>query len=303
MQNGDFHIDLEAQVQRMLRTFQLDGAKTKKVPVHSYRPLPEDVPQLAADIAKANRFPMMAAVGHLNYLQQMLEWSITYPLKVASKTVRDGTHGHAHHEWVKQIMCYLASKAWSRYVIYAQPYAQLTLRAYTDADHIKSVDDRRSLSGHMILLGKTVIAWGATYQTIASHSSAESELMALDTCARKVQAVIWLVEAMGCPRQPTVKIFVDCDSAISMAENFIPSSRSSHIHMRYFYVRQLHDELKIELVRIDTKEQLADVLVTFKDKHNFDHLMCVSRGYDARLIQRDEYPSSWRPRESASTRR
>ena len=295
MANGDWHIDLEAQVDRMLRTFHLDTAKPQSTPVHHYRPLPEDAPVAPADIAKANLFPMMAAVGHLNYLQQMLEWSITYPLKVASKTVRDGTHGDKHHDWVRHIMRYLSSKAWSRYVIYAQPRSELILTAYTDADHIKSVDDRRSLSGHMIRLGKTVIAWGATYQTIASHSSAESELMALDSCARKILAIVWLVEAMGCVTQPAVKIFVDCDSAISMAENFIPSSRSSHIHMRFFYVRQLHDEDRIILERIDTKEQLADLLVTYKNKPNFDHLMRLSRGYDARAIQRnDEYPESWR---------
>ncbi len=212
---------------------------------------------------------------------------MVYYLSVASKTVRDGTHGNAHHEWVKHIILFLSSKTWSRYVIYAQPRDQLVLSAYTDADHIKAVDDRRSLSGHMILLGRTVIAWGATYQTIASHSSAESKLMALDTCARKVQATIWLVQELGCQRQPTVKVYVDCDSAITMAENFIPSARSSHIHMRFFYCRQLNDEQIIELVKIDTSKQEADLLVTYKDKQNFDTMMTLTRGYNGRLPRND----------------
>ncbi len=293
MVNGDFHIDLESQVDRMLRTFELQDASYSKHPVHSNRPTSNDIPTLDEDIKAANRFPMMAAVGHLNYLQQMLEWSITYPLKVASKNVRDGSHGTVHHEWVKHIMKFLKSKSWSRYIIYAQPWSELILSAYTDADHIKAEDDRRSLSGHMILLGRTIIGWGATFQTIASHSSAESELMALDTCARKVVATIWLVEAMGCPKQPTVTIKVDCKPAISLAENFIPSSRSSHIHMRFFYVRQLNDELIIKLEHVNTKEQWADVLVTFKDKFNFDYIMTCSRGYNARLLLRDGEPATW----------
>ena len=240
----------------------------------------------------------MAAVGHLNYLQQMLAWDITFPLKIASRTVRDGSHGKAHHEWVKKIMRYLKTKTWSRYVIYAQPESELILSAYSDSDHIKAVEDRRSLSGHMIFLGKTVISWGASFQTIASHSSCESELMALDTCVRKLQAIIWLVEALGCPKQPTVAVNVDCTSAITLATNFIPTSRSSHIHMRFFYVRQLHDELIIKLAHVSTKEQLADLMVTFKDKQNFDHLMNISRGYNGRLVAKDEFPESWKERTS-----
>ena len=117
--------------------------------------------------------------------------------------------------------------------------------------------------------------------------------MALDTCVRKLRAVIWLVEALGCPTQPTISVNVDCDSAITMAENFIPSSRSSHIHMRFFYVRQLHDECIIKLVHVNTKEQLADIMVTYKDKRNFEYLMCKSRGYDARLIEKGILPASW----------
>ncbi len=73
-----------------------------------------------------------------------------------------------------------------------------------------------------------------------------------------------------------MRTLVDCDSAVSMAENMIPSSRSSHIHMRFFYVRQLHDEDIIILERIDTKDQLADLLVTYKNTPNFDRLMHLS---------------------------
>ena len=36
--------------------------------------------------------------------------------------------------------------------------------------------------------------------------------MALDSCVRKLVGIIWLVEAMGCFRQPTIDVLVDCDS-------------------------------------------------------------------------------------------
>ena len=136
--NGDCHINLEAQVDRMLRTFQLDKGRPEKVPVHTNRPTPNECPTTDEEIQAANAFPMMAAVGHLNYLQQMTEWSITFPLKVASKTVRNGSHGKAHRTWVKHIMTFLASKAWSVYIIRAVAWKDLILSAYTDSDHVKA---------------------------------------------------------------------------------------------------------------------------------------------------------------------
>ncbi len=66
MVNGDFHIDLEAQVERMLRTFELQDAKVEKVPVHSNRPSINDVPTLDTAQSDANRFPMMAALTTYN---------------------------------------------------------------------------------------------------------------------------------------------------------------------------------------------------------------------------------------------
>jgi hypothetical protein len=72
--------------------------------------------------------------------------------------------------------------------------------------------------------------------------------------------------------------------------------------MRFFYVRQLNDEMIIKLEHVDTKEQLADVLVTFKDKRNFDTMMNASRGYDGRSILRDGEPKCWSERRNDDSR-
>ena len=112
-----------------------------------------------------------------------------------------------------------------------------------------------------------------SFQSMVSHSSTESELMAIDLCARRVQATRWLLESMGGKVSSPTPILIYCSSAITLAENPIQNHRNCHIHCRYFYVRDLVDNQVVKLEKVDTTEQLADILVTFKTVANFANLM------------------------------
>ena len=49
------------------------------------------------------------------------------------------------------------------------------------------------------MLWDDLVDYGSFTQPIVSHSTPESELMALDLCVRRVQYVLWIIEAMGGP--------------------------------------------------------------------------------------------------------
>ena len=154
---------------------------------------------------------------------------------------------------------------------------QQILSAYSDTDHISDVDTRRSISAYYVLCGRDVIAWRASFQTVVSHSSAESELISMDLAVRRVQALRWLFEKIGGLVQAPTTLFVDCNAAITMAENPVQNHRNCHIHARYFYVRDLIQDCIIQLEKIDTSLQLADLLCTFKSVDNFNRLMAIAK--------------------------
>jgi hypothetical protein len=108
-----------------------------------------------------------------------------------------------------------------------------------------------------------------SFTSIVSHSSTESELMALDVGATASQAFSWLVEAMGGAVQGKLQIFVDNTSTIIISTNPVQPGRNMHVHARYFYVRDLvYDEL-LDVCHLRTEDQVADVGCTFKGGPSF----------------------------------
>jgi len=170
-------------------------------------------------------------------------------------------------------MAYLKSKRNRKLILRGGSPSEQQLRAYSDTDHITDVDTRRSISAYYILCGKDVVAWRASFQTMVSHSSTESELVSMDLTARRIQALRWLYENIGGLVEGATDLNIDCSSAITMAQNPIQNHRNCHIHARYFYVRDLIKESVIKLLKVDSAKQLADLLCTFKSVQNFNNLM------------------------------
>ena len=119
------------------------------------------------------------------------------------------------------------------------------------------------------------------FTKIVSHSSTESELMALDIGATIGQMVRWLCESIGGPVQNEIQVFVDNQGTISMSSNPIQSGRNLHAHARFFYVRDLVYDEQFVIEKVPTSMQVADVGCSYKGTVNFitlkEYLMGCAR--------------------------
>ena len=166
------------------------------------------------------------------------------------------------------------------------------LQIFTDASHAGDPDTRRSISGVVIKLAGNTVFWCSLYQKIVSHSSCESELMALDKGATVGQYVTWLLEVMGGPTQSAVTIFVDNKSTIDVSSNPIQPGRNLHVYARYFYIRDLVYAKVYELQHLGSELQVSDVLCTYKSSENFRKL-CVLLMRCAVVHTQDESAPAW----------
>ena len=121
-------------------------------------------------------------------------------------------------------------------------------------------------------LGGNLIIWKAVFQKIVSHSSTESEIMALDLGGTIGQYAKWICVAAGASPIMPIPIFIDSSSTIDIMQNPIQAGRNLHIHARYFYMRDFVVDQEYALVKIGTDDQVPDVLVTFKDFPTFHRL-------------------------------
>ena len=116
------------------------------------------------------------------------------------------------------------------------------------------------------------------YQQIVSHSSCESELMALDKGATVGQYVRWLVEVIQSPLCGPIDVFVDNRSTIDIGTNPVQPGRDRHVHARFFYIRDLVLAGDYCVFHIASSKQVADVLCSYKGMPNFTTLMAYLMG-------------------------
>ncbi|KAI5350113.1 hypothetical protein L3X38_003004 [Prunus dulcis] len=118
--------------------------------------------------------------------------------------------------------------------------ANLTLRAFSDANWAGSIDDRRSTTGACVFLGLNLLTWTARKQSTVSRSSSKAECCALATTAAELRWFGYLFCELGIPLRSPPCIFVDNISALHMAANPAFHARTRHIEIDYHFVRELN---------------------------------------------------------------
>ena len=82
-------------------------------------------------------------------------------------------------------------------VTYDGSSSEVTATAYTDANWGGNIDDRRSVSGIMVIIGDALAIYKSKYQRTVARSSAEAEYMALILCTHEALWVRALLKDLG----------------------------------------------------------------------------------------------------------
>ena len=161
------------------------------------------------------------------------------------------------------------------------------LELYVDADfagnwdpaETDDVDTARSRHGFSVKYANCVIHWKSQLQREISLSSTESEYTGLSYAIRDVIPIINLLEEIASRHQLPkidsklfVKVFEDNAGAIEMANNHKYRPRTKHLNNRIHHFRKYIDSGKIRVVKIDTKDQEADLLTKPLPTQQFEKL-------------------------------
>jgi hypothetical protein len=154
------------------------------------------------------------------------------------------------------------------------------LLAYSDSDYGGDIDDRKSTSSYVFMLGSGAIAWSSRKQPIVTLSTTEAEFIAAAHC---VCEGIWLkriLDSIGLQQQSCLTVLCDNSSTIKLSKNPVMHGRSKHIDIRFHFLRDLSCEGLVELVYCASKEQLADVMtkaLSLPQFENFRKLLGVCK--------------------------
>ena len=99
-------------------------------------------------------------------------------------------------------------------------------------------------------------------QAVVALSTTESEYMAATHASKEV---VWLQRLCLGIRlvQEVIRIECDSQSAIFLAKNPTYHSKKKHIDIQYHFVRDMVEENKVLLMKVDTLKNVADSLTKY----------------------------------------
>ncbi|KAH9704158.1 hypothetical protein KPL70_011349 [Citrus sinensis] len=137
--------------------------------------------------------------------------------------------------------------------------SEFTVRGYMDSDFARDLDKRKSTTGYVFTLAGAAVSWVSKLQTVVALSTTEAEYMAATQACKEAIWIQRLLEELG-HKQQKIPVFCDSQSALYIARNPAFHSRTKHIGVQYHFVREVVEDRSVDLQKIHTKENLADVL-------------------------------------------
>ncbi|GJX58197.1 putative ribonuclease H-like domain-containing protein [Tanacetum coccineum] len=255
-------ISQDKYVHEILRKFNYTDVKSASTPTDLEKPLVKD-----ADADDVDEHLYRSMIGSLMYLTAsrpdiMFAVCACARFQVSPKT--------SHLLAVKRIFRYLKGKP-SLGLWYSKD-SPLELVAYTDSDYAGATLDRKSTTGGCQFLGNRLISWQCKKQTVVATSTTKAEYVAAANCCGQV---LWIQNQLldyGYNFMNTV-IYIDNTSTICIIENPVQHSKTKHIEIRHHFIRDCNTKKLIQMAKIDTQLNVADLLTKGFDAGRFQYLV------------------------------
>eukprot|EP00253_Pinus_taeda_P019467 PITA_19467 len=245
---------------------------------HIFSPVAK-CPKTQEEEKDMSRVPYASAVGSLMYAVVCTRLDITHAVGVLSKFM--SKPGKEHWTIVKQAFRYLRGTSDYGFCYQGRPGLDrvLDIHGFVDANWVGDLDQRRSTSGYVFNLFGGVVSWMSKKQSVVALSTTEAEYM-VATHASKEE--FWLQRLCSSMRlvQGAIRINCDSQSAIFLAKNCAYHSKTKHIDVQYHFVRDMIEDKKVLLVKVETLKNTIDALTKSVSSEKFSwcrETMGVSR--------------------------
>jgi len=235
---------------RLVQMQNLDGAKSVTTPKWSTQ-LEREVSET---LPPAESKEYRSGVGLVQWIM-LSRMDLQFSGKELARALSQPTRRDKAR--LRRLTRYMMGTAKLVQVLELDEKADLVIVVFVDANFAGD-ETRKSTTGFVVLLQGVVIAFGSHTQATIALSTAEAELMALNTGVREalfVQSV--LTEVI----QQTIPIIAYTDSTACLGiVHKVGAGRLRHIETKQLWLQQVVAERKVEIRKIGTEQNLADIL-------------------------------------------
>jgi hypothetical protein len=232
-----------------------------------------------------------SAVGMLLYVSGNTRPDIAFAVNQCARFCHSpkASHGKA----LIKIVRYLKGTR-DRGIIY-RTNGEISLDCYVDADYCglwgsEPPDDPmsvRSRSGYIFTFAGCPFHWISTLQKLTALSTMEAEYIALsDSCRALLPLRDILQEILACLKLPAEfpvrsqsTVYEDNNGALALSHLPHLTPRSKHIAVKYHFFREHVKTGSLDVVKIDTHSQLADICTKGLAEGPFQQIRLLVMGW------------------------
>ena len=267
--SGDIEMTQRGLIDRIITTLGLEDANPKHTPA-LIMPLAKDENGEEAE----GSFNYASVVGMLLYLQGNTRPDISFAVNQCARF--SANPKKSHEVALKHIGRYLKATNTKGLIMKNDPMTSLD--CWCDADFaglwkVEQPDDPisvKSRTGFIFTLGSCPILWTSKLQTEIALSTMEAEYVALSAAMREfipLQRTLFEIAKklqIQCIEASKINstIWEDNNGCLTLANLEPPrmTPRSKHYGTKYHWFREKLKELNITLEKVDTQNQLADMM-------------------------------------------
>ncbi|GJT27532.1 putative RNA-directed DNA polymerase, partial [Tanacetum coccineum] len=260
--NGGIFLSQDKYVKDILNKFDFRTIKPASTPIEAHKSLGKDEEGEDVDVHLYR-----SMIGCLMYLTASRP-DIMFVVCLCARFQVTPKVSHLHA--VKRIFRYL--KHQPNLGLWYPKDSPFHLEAFSDSDYAGDNHDRRSTSGGCQYLGRRLVSWQCKKQTIVAISSTEAEYVAAASCCAQV---LWMQNQLldyGFNFMNT-EIHIDNESTICIVKNPVFHSKTKHIQIRHHFIRDCYEQRLINVVKVHTDDNVADLLTKGFDLARFNFLV------------------------------
>jgi hypothetical protein len=259
-------MDQEAYIQQCCEKFHIDNSRKIKIPTSGTNRLPT---------TKQNDDPV-----DINLYQQKVG-SLIYALHTRSECTHaisdlsrhmsnpNQIHMSAADKVFKYLICtsdmgikFTKSNGPNNAITYSEAKANVDLKCYSDSSYASEPETCRSTSGHVVFVDGNPVTVYSHLDKLVYKSSTESEFCALSGAFAEVlylRQVLMELDGISDPSKIAAVVYEDNKSALHLAKHPVVNSRTKHVNVKFFFVRQhVKPNGDIELIYCPTTKMIAD---------------------------------------------
>ncbi|XP_031281997.1 secreted RxLR effector protein 161-like [Pistacia vera] len=229
-------------------------------------------PKTESEFIKMEKIPYANVIGSIMYAMISTRPDPSYSISLLSRFMSNPSIEH----WLalKWLMKYINSTIYVG-LEYKKRGNSLDLVGYVNSDFAGDMDTRKSTTSYYFTLGGNCISWKSQLQPIVALSSIEAECIAIADVFKEglwLKGILSEVELID----EKTAVFSDSQSAIHLSRNPVYHERTKYMDVRYHFVRDLAAKGIIDMKKISTEDNPADmgtkVVVVTKFKHRLNLL-------------------------------